>query len=132
MLAYIIAGAIALAVAFGGGWQVRAWKSDADDKARMEAIVKQYNEAIDKNAKASEALEDKVGKLRPVYRTINNEVQREVVENTVYRDCVVTADGMRLVARAVATANAAGQSDSEVPVTVLPARKGDDGRPPLP
>jgi hypothetical protein len=132
MMTQLIVAGIALAVAFAGGWTVRNWKAGADEAARLEQMVKDYDTVVNNNAEASKALEKSLGKLRPIYRTINNEVQREVVENTVYRDCVVTADGVRIINRAVQAANNPGQPDSPVPVTVIPPRQSNDGRPPLP
>lgn len=132
MMMQLIIGAIALAVAFGGGWTVRDWKAGADEAAALKQIAENYDKAVNANAEASEKLEKSLGKLRPIYRTINNEVQREVVENTVYRDCIVTADGVRIINRAVQAANNPGEPNSAVPVTVIPPRQSNDGRPPLP
>ena len=126
---------IALAVAaacFGGGWQVRAWKADADDKARLEKMVEDYHSAVKDGAEASEKLEKSLGKIKPVYRTINNEVQRTVVREPVYTDCIVTADGVQLVNRAVQAANNPGEPDLPVPVTVIPPRQVEHGGSPKP
>lgn len=131
-LIQLLLGLAFFAAAFGGGWTVRDWKAGADEKARLEQVVDDYNKAVKTNAEASEKLEKSLGKLRPIYRTINNEVQREVVQNTVYTDCVVTADGVRLVNRAVHAANHPGEPDSPVPVTVIPPRQSNDGRPAQP
>lgn len=117
---------------FGAGWQVRDWKAAADERETLKKVIEDTNTAIKDNSEASEKLEKSLTKLRPIYRTINNEVQREVVQNTVYTDCVVTADGVRLINRAVHAANNPGQPDLPVPVTVIPPRQGNDGRPPQP
>jgi hypothetical protein len=132
MLVYLLVGIAAAALCFGGGWTVRDWKAGADERAQLKQIVDDTNKAIKDNSEASTSLEKSLSKLRPIYRTINNEVQREVVENTVYRDCIVTADGVRIVNRAVHAANNPGEPDLPVPVTVIPPRQGNDGRPPLP
>lgn len=132
MWAQVIGIGIALIVAFGSGWQVRDWKAGADERAKLQEVIDSTNQAIKDNSEASDKLEKSLAKLRPVYRTINNEVQREIVEKTVYTDCVVTADGVRLVNRAVHAANNPGQPDSPVPVTVIPPRQSNDGRPSQP
>jgi len=132
MWASVIGIGVALIAAFAGGWQVRDWKAGADEREQLKQVIETTNKAIKDGAESSEKLEKSLTKLRPIYRTINNEVQREVVQHTVYTDCVVTPDGVRLVNRGVHAANNPGQPDLPVPITVIPPRQSNDGRPAQP
>lgn len=114
---YLYAGAAALIAltAFGAGWKTNGWMHDsarlAEERARAEQVQK-IAQAYDRNATELEA---KLQRLRPIYRTINNEVQREIRQETVYRDCVLPAGGVSVLDRAVDAANNTGKPADPVP-----------------
>lgn len=61
-------------------------------------------EAVDAaNAASAQA----IAGLKIVNKTIQNEVRREVETNTIYRDCVIPANGVQLANQALAGAKPA-------------------------
>lgn len=77
---YAAAGALALAaVIFAAGWQGRGYKEDSDELKIQRAAIAGANAAGDKVIGA-------IGKLRPRYLTITNEVTRASDQAPQYRD----------------------------------------------
>lgn len=110
-----------------GGWWLRDLQADAADGARAVAEA-----AADRrlNALANQVAtrtETALAGIRIENRTIYNETQREIQTNTVYRDCVLPADGVRLANRA--RAGTASQSGGAVPAATAPAGQDNAGRP---
>jgi len=114
---YLAGGALALATAFGAGWQVRDWKADAD----MAKVERQLQQAVDEQrARADaaaadyEAIRAQLGQQSRDTRTI---IEREYRNVEVPADCAVpdpVADSLRA---AVESANraAAGEPAATVP-----------------
>lgn len=103
----VIAGA-ALA-----GWTLRDWQASAEDGAQAAAELK-AKEQMELLANAVSAkTESAIQNIRVENRTIYQRTQREITEKPIYHDCVLPADGVRLVN--AARAGAAGQSDGAVP-----------------
>lgn len=48
-------------------------------------------------------LEQKLGSIQTKQHTIKEKVIRETIEKPVYRDCVTTPDGVRLIEDAIST-----------------------------
>lgn len=102
------------ALAFAGGWQVRAWKAGRDDLVQLQA---QQSDAarlarhVDAAAKSHEVSR---ASIRAQERAIVKEIER-VVQTPVYRAECIDADGLRLIARAVDPAASAGQPAAAVP-----------------
>ena len=61
------------------------------------------------------ATAEKLAAMAPTQAAITERVIREVKTNTVYRDCVLPDDGLRLVN--AARAGSAGKSDNSLPAT---------------
>lgn len=102
---YLAGAAVALAGAFAGGWQVRAWKAGADDTARAEAVVQdaiRRAEIIDRSAERFEQGEAAAAVRE---RIVIQEVER-VVEKPVYREQCLDDDGLRILAGDIAASNA--------------------------
>ena len=55
-------------------------------------------EAVDA---ATSAAAEAIAQIKPKYTTIQNEVQREIRTNTVFADCKLPADSLRLVNQAL-------------------------------
>lgn len=95
--ALIAAGAVAVG-AFAGtyfyGVHVGA-QGERVKQADRADVVRETRDAAEKGAAAAIAL------LRPRNVTIRQELEREIQTNTVYRDCVVPADGVRILNEAI-------------------------------
>lgn len=98
-LYFIIAGFVA---AFGAGWLVHHWKTEAGKTA---AITRGVNKAAD----ASTDLEKYRVKTEIVYRTITKQVDK-IIDRPIYRDRCFDDDGLRL-----ANAALAGKLDGRMP-----------------
>lgn len=77
-------------------------------KAREEHIAKVAYDAGQDGAAAA------IAKLKPRNVTIRQELAREIQTNTVYRDCRVPADGVRLANEAI-TGRTESAGGSELP-----------------
>lgn len=91
----IIAALVAVLAAGAGGFKLGADHEIAANAREQDHIA----EAVDAaNAASAKAIAD----LKIVNKTIQNEVRREVETNTIYRDCVVPANGVQLANQALA------------------------------
>jgi hypothetical protein len=108
--ALIAAGALAVG-AFAGTffYGVHIGKQGAEaQEARDERIAGIAYDAGQKGAAAE------IAKIKPKNVTIRQELEREIQTNTVYSDCRVPADGVRLVNEAL-TGRAERAGDRELP-----------------
>lgn len=118
--AKLIAGALGLALAFGGGWTVRDWKADSDaleakedaDKARDAAVKLAYDASASFEGERA-TIHVEAAEARSTIREIYRDVQ-------VPADCAVPAAGVRLLDKAI---EATGATASQ-PSAALPADPG--------
>lgn len=90
----IIAALLAVLGAGAGGFKLGADHQLAAQTREQNHIA----EAVDAaNAAAAQA----IAQIKPKYTTIQNEVQREIRTNTVFADCKLPADSLRLVNQAL-------------------------------
>ncbi len=79
----LILAALLIAGSFYGGWSVNGWHRDS------QALI--IERAADKaGQKATDAVVEKIGTLRPQFTTIQGKVEREIFTDIRYRDCVHT------------------------------------------
>lgn len=92
--AILIAGLLG---GFTGAWQVQNWRHGAEEnaQAREERAREETRKA------AQEGAAEAIAALKPINTTIVQKVQRELQTNTIYRDCRLPADGMRLANEAI-------------------------------
>ena len=103
----------AIAFAFIFGWKLRDLKAVAESDAVASAGLK-AKEQMEQLANAVSAnTEAAIQNIRVENRTIYQRTQREITEKPVYHDCVLPADGVRLIN--AARAGSAGQLDGAVP-----------------
>lgn len=114
-----IAAALAMALIFGSGWQVRTWFDGAQQTARLEAEAANRKLMGELANKVSAITETAIQGIRIENRTIYNATQKEILRDTVYRDCVVPAAGILLVNKARG-GSAGGKPDSSVPADANP------------
>ncbi len=89
MKAAIIAVVLALVV-FAGGVKVGIDHETAT-QARIDKATQDTREAAQQGAAKA------IAAIKITNTTIRGEVQREVQTNTIYRDCRVPADGVRII-----------------------------------
>lgn len=73
-------------------------------------------EAVDA---ANSAAAQAIASIKPKYTTIQNEVQREIRTNTVFADCKLPADSLRLVNQAI-NAGAIASDRGKLPAADTP------------
>lgn len=116
---------IAIAIAVVGlilsGWLARGWYEGAKDADRLEAEAQTRGLMVELANKVSETTETAIQGIRIENRTIYNEVQKEILREPVYRDCVLPDAGVRAANQARRGA-AAGQPDGKVPAGSAAAR----------
>lgn len=108
---------VALGLGLGGGWQVRDWYQADKDLAVIAAEQKTRAALEDFSINVAAATENAIQGIRIENRQIYTTAQKEIVEKPVYRDCLLTPNGVRDL-NAARTAAAAGQ-----PVERLPAAR---------
>lgn len=87
---YALAGGLlALIAAFGGGWWTGGQVEQAA-QAREDRVA-----AVATEAAASSAA-DAISRIKVQHRTVQQEIQREVVEKPVFRDCRSGPNAVRL------------------------------------
>lgn len=95
--ALFTAGALAVAATVGSffyGQRIGA-QGEIAKQAGIDAAVRDTREAAQQGAAAA------IAALKPRNVTIRQELEREIQTNTVYRDCIVPAGGVRLVNEAL-------------------------------
>ena len=108
------AALLAAVLAFGSGWQVRAWKAGNDDAARLEQQLRDTHRRAEHADRAAAGNEQQRAALRRQVQIITREVDR-VVDRPIYRSECLDADGLRLIAIAIGTAASASQPAPAVP-----------------
>jgi hypothetical protein len=87
----------ALVACLGAGWGGFALGVDHQKASQIDKQdgIAQAVEAANKSAAVA------IAALRPRYTTIQNEVQREIQTHTVFADCKLPADSLRLANQAL-------------------------------
>lgn len=111
-----IAIAVAVAGLFLSGWMTRGWYEGSKDADRLEAEAQNRGLMVELANKVSETTETAIQGIRIENRTIYNEVQKHILVEPVYRDCVLPDAGVR-AANQARRGTAAGQPDGKVPGT---------------
>ena len=112
---HIKAAVIGLALVFlvGTGWTARGWYEGAKDAAALEAEARHRQFMTELANQVSTNTENAIREIRVENRTITQEVQREIVEKPIYRDCVLP-DAGRMRANQARRGPAAGKPDDKV------------------
>lgn len=109
----ILAAVLAVIGAFGGGYW---WGASAKENA----ILAEQKREDDLIAKMQGTVADSISKMTVKHVTIRQQVDHEIIEKPVYRDCMHTDDGLRLVNSALSNTEPAGPS--ELPAIDAPDR----------
>ena len=105
--------AAAILVSIATRWKLRDWQADAEAGARASAELAAQRQLAQFAHAVSARTEAAIQNIRVENRTIYQRTQREITEKPIYHDCVLPADGVRLIN--AARAGSAGQSDDTVP-----------------
>jgi uncharacterized protein HemX len=90
----IIAALVAVLAAGAGGFKLGADHEIASQAREQKHITEAVDAATTTAAQA-------IATIKPKYTTIQNEVQREIRTNTVFADCKLPTDSLRLVNQAL-------------------------------
>lgn len=112
---HVAAVLVSAGLAFSGGWMVRGWKAGADDVAQVRADARTALVRAEKGDRAAVSHEGIKAKLQRQDAVLVREIER-VVEKPVYRTECIDADGLRIIAAALAgSAPDPGQPAPAVP-----------------
>lgn len=96
----LIAAGLIAGTLFGSGWKVRSWYDDAQQAAIMKAEKKTQDLLQTLSNEVATKTETAIQGIRIENRTIYNKTQKEILRDTVYRDCVLPPAGVQLVNQA--------------------------------
>jgi len=112
--ASLIALAVALAFAFGGGWKLRDYQAQGDALEAAKASLATVQKAlIDRDALSvsdamkSRTLEETLAAMRETKTEVQIVREKEYVAKPVYTQCVVPADGVSLLNGRIAARHSA-------------------------
>lgn len=114
MYIYAATALIALAVGFGGGWRIQAWRHDSAElvaQQNAQAKARMQRQGADAGAQAFEVVREK---LRTEVQYIRERIDVEV-EKPVYRNVCLPADGLRDLNDAIRAANNPGEPSHPMP-----------------
>jgi len=101
---YIIIACLLAVIGSGAGGFKLGIDHEQASQAREDQHIAQAVDAA--NAASAQA----IASLKIVHKNISNEVRREVETNTIYRDCVLPANGVQLANQALAGTKPADSS----------------------
>lgn len=113
--AYIAAGGLALAGGFGAGWQVRAWKADADIASIHEGYQKALAEQLARADAAAVRYEGQSAQIQRDIIRLPAEVRTIYETVTVPAACEPSPDALRLLDRAISGADTTGEPETALP-----------------
>jgi len=111
----IITALVAVMGAGWGGFRLGVDHQKATDADRQEDVRRAGEEAGKLAANA-------IAKMKPLQTTIQQEIQREILNNTVYVDCRHSPDGLRLLNAALTGGRAERTGGGQLPPPDAAAR----------
>lgn len=118
--AAVALGALVLVLLVGG---TGYWRGHVDGtnatkaaQADRDALVRDTREAAEQGAAAA------IARIKITNTTIKGEVRREIETNTVYRDCRLTPDGLRLANEAISGTRTERPGSGELPADPATAK----------
>jgi hypothetical protein len=110
----LITAAVATATGFGAAWQVQAWRMDAAELERVTAAANARSENERLAHRAATKFETDRSTNATRTRTITVEVEK-IIDRPVYRNICIDADGLQLIAAAIARRDPASQPGHALP-----------------
>lgn len=96
----MVAAVAGIVLSFGSGWTIHSWHTEAKQAAVLEQQAKDQQYLQELATKVAVQTEVAIQGIRIENRTVYNQVQKEILRDTVYRDCVLPAAGVQLVNQA--------------------------------
>lgn len=100
----LVALGVAAALAFGAGWKLRDYQDKADELAETKQRISAISTALEQRTQREQELATRSTDLETELQSLRQSKQKtqiirekEYVEKPVYRDCVLPADGVRLL-----------------------------------
>lgn len=115
IIASLVLGIAGIAGAGWGGFRLGVDHQKASDADRQEDVRRAGEQAGQLAANA-------ISKMKPLQTTIQQEIQRETLTNTVYVDCRHSPDGLRLLNAALAGGKPQLAGGGQLPAPDRPAR----------
>lgn len=109
-------GIAVCAACFSAGWQVSTWRYESEQarQEKMEALHETQKRQL--LAEMAKQTQEAIANIRIENRTIYQKTRQEVIRDPIYVDCVVPADGSRLLNQSRSEAGAdRSESDDAVP-----------------
>lgn len=103
------------AACFGSGWQVSTWRYESEQARQEQMTALHEAERRRLLAEMARQTQEAISQIRIENRTIYQKTRQEVIRDPVYIDCVVPADGSRLLNEARAAGNDRLRTDGTVP-----------------
>lgn len=108
--------AVALVTAgFGAGWQVATWRHDSIELAVQSLAEQHRQQTAAAMSEISRQAAEAISQIRVENRTVYQQATKEIIREPIYNDCVVPADGSRLLNEARAAGNDRLSADDAVP-----------------
>ncbi len=88
---------IGVAAIFAAGWQTSEWRRDSIEHHAAQLAEQHRAETQAALDTVAQRTAEAISAIRIEYRTIHNTAVKEVIRDPIYVDCVVPADGSRLL-----------------------------------
>ena len=125
-----IAVAIALTIGAGSGWRAHTIYDKAEERDKLAGTIVQMQVDANESRQISQEVQTTLAGLQVVNRTINKEVQREIIEKPVYRDvnCALPESGRLRLSTVIDAANRAGRLEPSLPAPAAGAAQPGPAR----
>lgn len=100
--AILIAAAVSLALTTGAYFYGRWDGSAACDARHAEAAAAELQRRMEDGAARATVLESELSTSRDFVRALERQIDDEINSNSIYRDCVLPANGLWLINSAIA------------------------------
>ena len=101
-LPYLISGVLALTAVSGVYLYVRQQGVNAEREKQYKLQIENYKKSVEKANAVATVLESNLAAVEATNRQLNKRLNNELSKDPVYRECVVPADGLRLLNEAIA------------------------------
>lgn len=101
----IVVFAIAITIAFGAGWKIKGWRDDSQYKDHYVQAISALKAQDLANQKMAQEYQSKVSDYQNKVDVLNGQIKNEVVEHSIYSECVLPGSGVQLLNTTVDSAN---------------------------
>lgn len=94
---------VAVITIFMAGWTTCRWRYESTYKNQYLALIKQVNEAGRLEQEAKQQMQEKLNQYQR--KSENENIKKEADSHSVYDECAITDDGLRIINSAIVSAN---------------------------